>query len=178
MATVGRGAPFSSSISINHQHHPGPGAMAFRIYTIPIGDDGRAAEDLNAFLRRVRVLSVQKALLPDGSAWTFCIDYADQDAGVRHAAQRERPGKVDYREVLSSEDFAVYARLRAQRKATAEAQGVPVYALLSNEQLAAIARTRPQSLADLRAIDGIGEAKATSYGAGILACVNAVDEVP
>lgn len=148
--------------------------MAFRVFAIPsIGDDGRAAEELNAFLRRVRVLSVQKALLPDGSAWSFCIDYAEQDPAARGETGRGRPPKVDYREVLSPEDFQIFARLREQRKAAAEAQGVPVYALLTNEQLAAIARARPTSLTELRAIDGLGEAKVANLGAGILAALQA-----
>lgn len=145
--------------------------MAFRVFAIPTGDDGRAAEELNAFLRRVRVLSVQKALLPDGSAWSFCIDFAEHDTPARSEGGRARPPKVDYREVLSPEDFEVFARLRAERKATAEAQGVPVYALLTNEQLANIARSRPTSMSELQAIEGLGEAKAANLGAGILACL-------
>ena len=47
--------------------------------------------------------------------------------------------RVDYKEVLSPADFALFAKLRDWRKATAEQEGIPVYAVLTNEQLAAIA---------------------------------------
>ena len=48
-----------------------------------------------------------------GSFWTFCVDYLEPSAGApadsRPAGQR---GKVDYKEVLKPEEFAVFARLR------------------------------------------------------------------
>lgn len=79
-----------------------------------------------------------------------------------------RAGKqrVDYKEVLSPEDFALFAKLRDWRKATAEQEGIPVYAVLTNEQLAAITTKRPGSISQLREVEGIGEAKAGRYGGG------------
>jgi superfamily II DNA helicase RecQ len=48
--------------------------------------------------------------------------------------------KVDYKEVLKPEEFEVFSRLRDWRKAVAEKEGVPVYVVLSNEQLADMVR--------------------------------------
>ncbi len=79
--------------------------------------------------------------------------------------------------MLSPDNFAVFAKLRDWRKATAEQEGIPVYAVLTNEQLAAIATKRPGSIAALRDIEGIGEGKAGKYGEGVLAVVKAVPEV-
>ena len=45
---------------------------------------------------------------------------------------------IDYRQILSEEDFAVFAKLRDLRKKLAENTGVPVYAVFTNEQLAQI----------------------------------------
>jgi DNA helicase-2/ATP-dependent DNA helicase PcrA len=45
---------------------------------------------------------------------------------------------------------------------------VPVYAVLTNEQLAAVATKRPASAAALREVEGIGEAKAGKYGSAVL----------
>ena len=39
--------------------------------------------------------------------------------------------------MLKPEEFEVFSRLREWRKAAAEKEGVPVYTVLTNEQLAA-----------------------------------------
>lgn len=70
---------------------------------------------------------------------------------------------------LSEEERDLFDRLRAWRNGRAQAEGVPPYVLLHNRQLAQIARRRPCTLAALREIDGIGEAKAGRFGADVLA---------
>ena len=72
--------------------------------------------------------------------------------------------RVDYKEILSPEDFLVFSRLRELRKKVAEAQGIPVYAVFTNDQLAEMARKRPQTDADLKKLDGIGEGKCGKFG--------------
>ena len=54
------------------------------------------------------------------------------------AAPGEARGKVDYREVLSPEQFAAFVKLRALRQAIAKDEAVPVYVIFTNEQLAAM----------------------------------------
>lgn len=70
--------------------------------------------------------------------------------------------------MLNEQDFALFARLRAVRKQLAEAEGVPAYAIFTNDQLAAMVKDRTQSLTALKAIDGVGEARATKYGGAFL----------
>ncbi|HDS15442.1 MAG TPA: hypothetical protein ENN66_02255 [Proteobacteria bacterium] len=76
---------------------------------------------------------------------------------------------MDYREILEPETFAVFDRLRAWRKEQAAGEGLAPYVILTNEQLAAIARLDEISLAALGRIDGIGEARLQKYGAAVLA---------
>ena len=98
---------------------------------------------MNGFLRGHRVLAVKKEFVPDGenSFWTFCVEYLDgTPPGV--ASPGGRLPKVDYKEVLKPEEFEVFSRLREWRKAVAEKEGVPVYVVLSNEQLAQTVRKR------------------------------------
>jgi ATP-dependent DNA helicase RecQ len=45
---------------------------------------------------------------------------------------------------------------------------VPPYVLATNKQLAEIVKSRPQSMAELMMIEGIGKAKAEKYGPDIL----------
>ena len=86
-------------------------------------------------------------------------------ADGRQAGQR---GKVDYKEVLSPEDFAVFARLRELRKEIAQAEAVPVYTIFTNEQLAQMVQARAPDRAGLEKIAGVGDARIEKYGARML----------
>lgn len=74
---------------------------------------------------------------------------------------------------LEPADLPMYEALRHWRRRLAAARGVPAYLVLHNRTLAELARWKPHTLAELRGIRGIGEAKATYYGPAILAVVRA-----
>ncbi len=76
--------------------------------------------------------------------------------------------KVDYKEVLSAEDFAVFSKLRDLRKALAEKEAIPAYSIFTNEQLAAMVTGKVESQAALAKIEGIGAARIEKYGAAFL----------
>lgn len=140
--------------------------MPYRVFLIPMLDEAGLAEEMNGFLRRVKVVAVEKHLVIERGGWAFCIEYLD---GPAASCVTNRPtAKVDYRAVLSDDDFTCYAGLRELRKRLAEGAGVPVYAVFTNEQLAAIARLRPQTLSSLQTLEGIGEARIQAYGPAIL----------
>ena len=69
----------------------------FSTFFVPVSDDGRAQEELNAFLRSKRVLCVEKAFA--GNGWAFCVEWLE---GGKPQTGRSKP-KVDYREVLNPE---------------------------------------------------------------------------
>ena len=75
---------------------------------------------------------------------------------------------VDYKEVLSPEDFVIFARLREMRKELARTEQVPAYAIFTNEQLAEMAKLRPVSKNGLSRIVGVGESRIQKYGAQFL----------
>ena len=147
--------------------------MRYRFFTIPIHDDGAAADALNRCLAEARVLAVDRQFVADGpnSAWAVCVAVHDGDG--RSPPATRRAGKIDYKEVLSADDFAVFARLRELRKQLAERDGVPPYAVFTNEQLAAIVQERVTSAAALKAIDGIGDARVEKYAAPVLGIMTA-----
>jgi len=146
--------------------------MAFKFFTIPIHDAGQAEGELNGFLRSHRVLSVDRRWVEEGASsfWSFCVDYLETSSGAmgdgRQSAQR---GKVDYKEVLSPEEFAVFARLREVRKEIAAAEAVPVYTIFTNEQLARMVQTKAADRAGLEKIAGVGDARIDKYGTRMLA---------
>lgn len=90
---------------------------------------------------------------------------ARRPAATPRTAKRPR---IDYREILSTDEFARFAKLRDLRRQLAEADGVPVYNVLNNAQLATIARTVPQTKTELGKTEGLGSAKLERYGDALL----------
>ena len=91
------------------------------------------------------MLSVERHWVEQGSAsfWTFCVDYLEpSSSSAADGRQLSQRGKVDYKEVLKPEEFAVFARLREVRKEMAQTEGVPVYTIFNNEQLAQMVQAR------------------------------------
>ena len=84
--------------------------------------------------------------------------------------RRKKPG-VDHTAQLTSDERALYERLRAWRRSRAEADGVPVYVVLNNRQLAIIAKTRPTNPGELGQVEGIGDNKMARYGRDLLRLV-------
>lgn len=76
--------------------------------------------------------------------------------------------KVDYKERLSAEDFASFARLREWRKQVSQAEAVPVYTVFTNEQLAQMVQQPVTSKQSLEQIAGVGDARVEKYGSQIL----------
>jgi DNA helicase-2/ATP-dependent DNA helicase PcrA len=70
-----------------------------------------------------------------------------------------------------AEDQPVLEALRDWRRDRARADGMPAYVVAHDATLLAIAEDRPQTLAALRRVKGMGPAKLESYGEEILAVV-------
>ena len=66
-------------------------------------------------------------------------------------------------------DDPVFDALRRWRRERAEGDGVPAYVVFHDATLVEISSRRPRTLADLRAIAGIGPAKLERYGQDVLA---------
>jgi hypothetical protein len=150
--------------------------MQVRVFEIPMDADAvDATAECNAFLRAHKVLSVTKVAVIDAGRhfWSLCIEYLPRRAGdaagsPRSLGDAQRP-RVDYREILSQDAFDRFAKLRTLRKELAEAEGVPVYTVLTNAQLADLARFVPQTKTTLATIEGFGPAKLDRYAEPFLA---------
>jgi len=107
--------------------------MQLEMFVVPIKNVSEAEAEMNGFLRGHRVLAVKKEFVADGenSFWSFCVEYLDGAAVATTGgtASSSRPPKVDYREILTPEEFELFSRLRDWRKAAAEKEGVPSSAL-------------------------------------------------
>jgi len=151
--------------------------MQLKLFVIPIKNLGAAEAEMNGFLGGHRVLAVKKEFVPDGenSFWTFCVEYLDGTAAATGGRPPgPRPPKVDYKELLKPEEFEVFSRLRDWRKAVAEKEGVPVYVVLTNEQLAQLVQKKTRSKAGLKEIEGVGDARVEKYGDALLQLLTAL----
>jgi len=151
-------------------------------FAIPALNPQVAQDEFNRFCATQRVVTVDRQFVADGrnSYWSLCVTVASAAGALPDALKApERrtgtrtetntsPSRVDYKTILNEQEFALYADLRTWRKSMAEAEGVPVYTVFTNEQLAEIVRRRTDTLAALGEIDGIGPARLERYGASVL----------
>jgi superfamily II DNA helicase RecQ len=144
--------------------------MQLRFFMVPVTAADDAAAELNRFLTANRILAIERQFISDGanSAWTICVSFDEGGGAATPRPGIGKRGKVDFKDVLSEPEFAVFARLRALRKERADAEGVPAYALFTNEQLAEMVQRRVVSVAALREIQGIGDARVEKYGEAFL----------
>ena len=153
--------------------------MKFHFVTVPIHGGDPVEEELNRLLASHRVVAVDRQLVSDGarSAWVNCITYVDEE-NVAGADAGKKPPRVDYRDLLPDAEFQVFARLRDLRKRLSEQEGVPPYALFTNEQLAEMVRKKVRSPSELAKIDGVGAARLEKYGRAFLEVLRTALPVP
>lgn len=160
--------------------------MSLHCFSIPALLPEPSQTEFNQFCAAQRVLRIERQFVPDGpnAYWALCVEVADgagplpdalkrsgRRSGAAPAPDAAAAARPDYKQTLSEADFEVFVALRHWRKAQGEAEGLPLYAVFTNEQLAAIAQQRCASLADLGAVDGVGPARVQRYGAAVLQCV-------
>ncbi len=98
----------------------------------------------------------------------------DEDVALRidSLPQRARRGRPE-QPVLDDADLRLFEALRALRREIAADEGVPPYVVFNNATLHELAETRPQSLAEMAEISGIGARKLEAYGDAFLHVITA-----
>ena len=146
-------------------------AIQFKFFIVPVREIEAIETEINRFLRSVRVVHLQREFVAQGdnSFWSLAVEYLTDGAlpGDEKGSSAKR-SKIDYREVLPPEAFAIFVKLRDWRKQQAAREAVPVYTIFTNEQLAAIAKKKITTKAGLVQIDGIGEARIKKYSDAVI----------
>ena len=78
--------------------------------------------------------------------------------------------------LVSDEDAPLLSALKAKRRALAEAARVPAYVIFPDRTLIEMAETRPETLDQMAAINGVGSKKLERYGAAFLAVITGASE--
>ena len=100
-------------------------------------------------------------------------------AEKRKRAPRARdatPGGHAPEAPLTDADATLYERLRELRRRLADEAHVPAYVVFSDATLREMASDRPQTDAELLAVNGVGAAKLARYGAEFLALLHADEQ--
>ena len=166
----------SDFLTSEQQYDSKIGNMKIRVFTIALANPSAGTAALDEFLAGHLAVHVDREFVSDGrnGFWTICICAEEMPADSRATPLKTGAAanaKVDYREVLSPDDFVVFARLRSLRSSLAMRDGVPVYGVLNNQQLAEIAIRRPATIAQIGEIQGIGATRAQKYGNDLLTVV-------
>jgi len=135
--------------------------MQIKLFTIPIGDSGTALEEMNRFLKGNKILEVQNQLISNenGAYWCFCVRYIEK----AFIPADESKAKVDYKQILDEATFQKFSKLREIRKKVAAEEGLPAFAVFTDEELAGLAKLETITPQSMLTIKGIGDKKVERF---------------
>ena len=154
--------------------------MKVRVFTLRFdaARGGFVDDELRAFMVEADVLQVEQHFFEhEASPWLLLVmRYRDTEVRDRFGLPMRAPAARPAEEpseahALDPAQRRTYDALRAWRNARSRTDGVPAYVILTNRQLAAVARATPTSTSGLDAVDGFGERKREAYGADVLRVV-------
>lgn len=137
---------------------PGAGALGFR-----------SASKVKALIRALESQGlIAREALPSGGV-ALRLAKAPATQGAILPASERSADMATYAATHAGD--ALFAALKAWRKARADADGVPAYVVAHDAALGAVAAAKPRTLAELGAVKGFGPKKLASYGGEILATI-------
>ena len=136
--------------------------MQIKIFNVPLSDNGENLAEMNGFFAGHKVLEVEQRFFQNdkGACWSFCVRYLPAVTNFQSAVKE----KIDYKQVLSEAEFAIFSKLREIRKQIATHDAVPAYAVFTDEELAGITKLPIIEDSKLLTVKGIGEKKVAKYG--------------
>ena len=83
--------------------------MKIKIFSLPAMGDEVVEDALNLFIAQHRIVQVDRHLIQNGadSYWSICVGYH-----YNKTPGRSKSSRIDYREILSADQFRDYAALR------------------------------------------------------------------
>lgn len=148
--------------------------MQLKFFTIPLFQEDDKEEEVNQFLRTVKVLEIKKELIQHenfGFFWVVCVTYLPHNTdgfSIKGRIMR----KTDYKDVLSAQEFEIFSNLRKIRKEIANKDAVPPFAVFSDAELAEIVKLNPIDINGISKINGIGRKKVEKYACEMVTMLN------
>ncbi len=146
--------------------------MKIRVFSLPF-DRGTGSFDdtpVQTFLEDNEALSVSDHMFTvDGVPTLALVVTLRPAARVRPPVHLPHPPATPVE--VAAPDQPLYDSLRSWRNDRAKNKNQPAYILLTNHQLADIARQRPATLAALSTVPGVGDKRIKDFGEEILALI-------
>ena len=157
--------------------------MLIRIFSLTFSSTQGGFDDsgVRDFLRDKELISVRDHLFVRNEIpyLTLVVKYfpfraevepsQSRSTSVPRDSRQQQPRRDEsWKALLSESDMGLFNLMRDWRSKKSKTDGVPPYVVLTNQELAHIIKIKPQSLADLARIEGVGKAKIERYGAEIL----------
>lgn len=142
--------------------------MQIKIFDISSKGGEDSLEQMNKFVRGHKVLDIDRQFYVSSDNvghWSVFVTYLPQQ--INAESQSPRP-KVDYKAVLSADEFEKFTKLRSIRKILADSDAVPAYAVFTDAELAQISKLPEIDSCQLKTLTGVGEKRIEKYG--ILLC--------
>lgn len=145
--------------------------MQYKIFSIPIIGGNKENEELNSFLRGHRVADVSKEIISINNTyyWSFCISYILEPERLPNATKKDAKEKTDYKELLDEKTFSRFIVMRRARKILADSHGFAAYNILTDAEMAEVAKLEPLSPQTMLSIPGIGKKKVEKYANDFIA---------
>ncbi len=95
-------------------------SLQFKFFSIPVTCAEDMEIELNTFLRAVQAITMHRELICQENRfyWAIAVEYTTGNKKDNRKSELTKK-KIDYKEVLSPEDFTIYSKLRDWRKETA-----------------------------------------------------------
>lgn len=147
--------------------------MEVKFFVIPVPDCDTSAEEINKFLRSVKTLEIKKEFVfsESGSFWTLCVTYLPMQASPVFYSNSCK-GKTDYKNILTTDEFEKFTKLRKIRKNIADEDAVPAFAVFTDAELAALSRSLDINIIELGKVEGVGKRKIEKYGKLLIEAYN------
>lgn len=150
-------------------------SIQYKFFRMPTQPDEKDELELNQFLSSHKIQYVDRKFVNAGhhSFWGITVEYfsekSDPTAVSKNEDSKSRP---DYKKILTPDAFTLYLKLREWRKAVSEKEGIALYAVFTNDQLAKIAEKRISSAQGLQNLHGVGDSKVSKYSKAVIEIVN------
>jgi len=148
-----------------------------KVVTIPFDESEGFDDDLvQGALEGREVVSVTDHFFVHGGRPWLCLVVQHTDGSKDGGGRRERHRSRDWAADLDDGQRQVFEALRAWRRERATADGIPVYIVATNRQLAEIVKRVPAGKSDLQEVPGLGREKVRAFGDQILEVVRSAME--
>ena len=144
--------------------------MQYKTFTISQFNSDSSEIELNSFLRTNKIISVEKSFSnTPHPTWYFLVEYIEnQNQQSVTGTITSRKNKIDYMQILSAQEFAVFSKLRDFRKKQAKEEQVPPYVIFTDAELASLVKAKITEVEQLKEVKDVKIQKIEKYGTELL----------